>query len=170
MSDNQIKQMQIALAQTMKDVGAVGPQADQKLVEASKLGTLQSLKDAGMLKNQQQQGGLTQKDLDDDYTKIYKDAAPDIRRQIELRLGLQPSQQEPISPTQADTATKVHNIANAQDQNQLADRKQNLAEQQHQTQTQLSEKDLALKATTAQTQAQLQREANSVKTNNTTAK
>lgn len=110
MSDNQIKQMQIAIAQTLKDVGAVGPQADQKLVTASKLGTLQSLKDAGLIDKMGSNGQNAleaNKTVLDDMVKIYKDSPPDVRRQVEEALGMQPSNAETISPTQADTLTKV---------------------------------------------------------------
>lgn len=49
LTEQQITEMKIALAETLKDVGAVGPEMDNKLVDAAKLGTLESLKDAGML-------------------------------------------------------------------------------------------------------------------------
>jgi hypothetical protein len=120
MTDNQLKQMQIAMVQALKDVGAVGAQADQKLVTASKIGTLQSLKDAGLLKGVGGDGGqgaleVNQK-MKDTLTKIYKDSPPDVRRQIEQALGMQPSQEEDISPTQADSLTKLHGAVNQQNQ------------------------------------------------------
>jgi hypothetical protein len=112
MSDNQVKQMQIAIAKTLQDTGVVGKQADDKLVTAAKIGTLQSLKDSGVLDKMVggKQDGLSTKERDDDLVKIYKDASPEIRRQIEETLGLTPAKDEPISPAMADTATKVKGI------------------------------------------------------------
>lgn len=114
MTDNQIKKIQIALAQTLKDAEMVGPKADEKLVTATKVGTLQSLKDSGVLEKMMNDTSNTQdlspKDLDDDLVKIYKDASPSIKRQIEAKLGLEPATDEPVSPTQVDTATKIHSM------------------------------------------------------------
>ncbi len=113
MTDNQIKQIQIALVQAMKDAGVIGPSGDKRLVDASKIGTLQSMKDAGLLKGQGKEGAnameVDQK-MRDTLTKIYDDAPPDIRRQIEQALGMQPSQEEDISPKQADTLAKVEGV------------------------------------------------------------
>jgi hypothetical protein len=115
MSDNQTKQMQIAVLQALKDAGAVGPQADQKQVLASKVGTLESLKESGLIDKMQTNGQtptVDQGKLDDDMVKIYQYASPDIRRQIEQKLGLQPATDEPITPKQAETAATLHAIAN----------------------------------------------------------
>jgi hypothetical protein len=150
MSDNQIKQMQIAMAQTLKDVGAVGPQADQKLVTASKVGTLQSLKDAGVLdkmNDMSNAAGVAQDKLDDDMVKIYKDAPPDIRRQIETKLGLQPSENEPIAPIQAETAKKISTIKNENAQTTL---QANQVEKEHQLKQQaLSSADIQAETSAA---------------------
>jgi hypothetical protein len=128
MSDNQIKQMQIAIAQTLKDVQMVGAQADQKSVMAAKVGTLESLKESGIIDKimGDKQSVISQKDLDDDLTKIYKDASPEIRRQIENKLGLQPAQDEIISPTQANTAEKIHGMVDTNRKHELEKDKTNL--------------------------------------------
>lgn len=126
LSENQIKQMQIAIAQTLKDTEMVGPAAQKNQVLASKVGTLESLKESGLVKHIQGSDAngeppVDQGELDDDMVKIYKEAPPDVRRQIEMKLGLQPSQQETISPSQADTATKIHSVI---DKNKTTDQKQ----------------------------------------------
>jgi len=111
MSENQIKQIQIAVLQAMKDAKVVGPAADEKLVTASKLGTLQSLKDAGLIdKMGQNQQPIDQTKVLDDMVKIYKDSPPEIRRQVEAALGMTPSQTEEIAPVQADTLTKMKTV------------------------------------------------------------
>lgn len=108
MSDQQIQQMKIALLQVLKDTKSVGPASDKQLVDSTKLGTLQTLKDVGLLDQLGQEG---KQNLEvDNLVKLYKDSSPDIRRQIEQRLGLQPSTEEPISPSQAETAGKLHTI------------------------------------------------------------
>lgn len=142
MSENQIKQMQIAIAQTLKDTKMVGPEADKNDVLKAKIGTLESLKDAGLIDKMQndEAAGLSKKDLDDDLTKIYKDASPEIRRQIEERLGLQPATDENISPTQADTAAKVHGIIKGNKEGERSDRQLDQAdvkgEREHQIKSQ----------------------------------
>ena len=124
MSNNQIKQMQIAILQALKDAGAVGPEADKKLVTASKLGTLQSLQDAGLMDKMKGDpaGALSQKDRDDDLVKLYKDASGDIRRQIEEALGLTPATDENVAPSQADTASKLHGMIKGNKDSERADR------------------------------------------------
>ena len=110
MTENQLKQIQIAVLQVLKDAAVVGPKADEKLVTASKLGTLESLKDAGLIDKINEGGqpdGITTQEEIDDMVKIYKDSPPDIRRQIEEKLGLTASNTEEISPSQAATAVKV---------------------------------------------------------------
>lgn len=150
MSQQQMKQMQVAVLQAMKDAGVVGPEMDKKLVMASKVGTLESMKEAGLIDkaNQQEQMGISQKDIDDDYTKIYKDAAPDIRRQIEQKLGLQPSQQEAVSPSQADTAAKVHGMATNEAKTSLDAKAQDLQGIKNETDAKLKEQALKQKGAT----------------------
>lgn len=120
MSQNQVKQMQIAILQTLKDAKMVGPEAQKQQVMTSKIGTLESLKESGLAKNiQDGVAPVPEKDLDEDMVKIYKDASPDIRRQIELKLGLTPATDEPVSPTQAKTAKDIHGMAHANRQHGL---------------------------------------------------
>jgi hypothetical protein len=152
MSDNQIKQMQIAIAQTLKDLGAVGPQNDQKLVTASKLGTLESLKEAGILKKMQgpnadpgMSDAEAQQKIIDDMVKIYKDSPPDIRRQIEENLGMQPSVKEVVAPVQADTASKIHGIATTEKDPQDVTQERDLKERE----MKVKEKTAQQKAATA---------------------
>lgn len=119
MSEQQIKQMQIAIAQVLQDTGAVGPEADEKMVTSTKVGTLEAMKDAGMLDKKDGEGMKTQ-DLLDNFVKIYKDSPSDVRDQIVQALGLQPSNEEEISPSQADTASKINSMANDNKQTELS--------------------------------------------------
>lgn len=109
MSESQIDQMKIALLQVLQDTKSAGPGANDQLVESTQLGTLKTLKDTGLLDQLGQQGKTSTET--EDLIKLYKDAAPDIRRQIEQRLGLIPSNDEPISPSQAQSAVHLNNIS-----------------------------------------------------------
>lgn len=108
MSDNQIKQMQIAILKTLKDAGIVGKPHEKTLVDSTKLGTLHALKDAGLLEQLNQEGkdNIEVEQL----VKLYDKAPDDVRRAIEAKLGIQPSQSEPISPSQSETAERLHKI------------------------------------------------------------
>lgn len=142
MSQNQVKQMQIAILQTLKDAQMVGPAADKKQVMVAKVGTLESLKESGLAKNIQDGSAVPEKDLDEDMVKIYKDAPPDVRREIEAKLGLTPSQEEPVTLNQAKTAKEVHGIAHA--------------DKTHDLDTKKAAADTALKSQTLEQQQQAQ--------------
>lgn len=99
-NEDNLMKMKIAVLEALKEAGSVGPENDQKLVDAAKLGTLESLKESGLI--DKMGNGETPTSVED-LIKIYKDATADIRRQIEQKMGLVPSQQEPVSPAQAQT-------------------------------------------------------------------
>jgi hypothetical protein len=108
MSQQQIQQMKIAIAQVLQDTKAVGPGANEALVNSTKLGVLQTLKDVGLVKQAEQEGkpGEAMAPL----VNLYKMAPPDIKRQIETLLGLQPSTEEPVTLDQAKTAKELHSV------------------------------------------------------------
>lgn len=110
-NEENITQIKVAIAETAKDLGLVGPEHDQKLVDSTKLGVIESLKQSGILDKIMSQDSKPQdvakNPVLDDMVKIYKDSSSDIRRQIEMAMGLQPSTQEPISPSSADTINKL---------------------------------------------------------------
>lgn len=115
MSQTQINQMKMAVIQVLKDVKMTGPDLEKKLMEhndanlhATKVGVLQTLKDTGLL-DQLNQEGKDNIEVDN-LVKMYKDSSPDIRRQIEQKLGLSPASDEPVSPSQSDTAKDLHEI------------------------------------------------------------
>lgn len=117
MSNNQMMQMQMAVVKALKDAQVAGPEADKRLVDSTKLGVLQTMKDAGLL-DQLNQEGKTNIEVDD-LVKLYHDAPDDVRRQIEQKLGFSPSQAEPISPSQAESAERLHKISNEKTKTQL---------------------------------------------------
>lgn len=104
-NEDNLMKMKIALLEGLKEAGMAGQEFDQKLVDSSKLGTIESLKESGIIDKigveQARQANI------DDMVKIYKDSPVEIRRQIEQAMGMQPSTSESISPTQADTINKL---------------------------------------------------------------
>lgn len=52
MTEDQITKIKIAVAEVLKDMGIVGPEADQRLVDSTKVGVVEALKDTGMLDEQ----------------------------------------------------------------------------------------------------------------------
>ena len=130
MSQTQIQQMQIALLKVLKDSGAVGAEHEKRLTESTQLGTLKTMKDVGLL-DKLDQTGQTQPEIED-LVKLYKDAPDDLRRQIEAKLGLQPSEAEPIAPSQADSAHKLHQVTKSTHEMAMEEAAQQLAQRQQQ--------------------------------------
>ncbi len=91
MDEETIQKIKIAVLETMKDAGVVGPEADNKMVNTTKVGVLESLKESGLLKNMQGTGQVSNPQVKITESISYKDAPPDIKRQIEKAAGLNPS-------------------------------------------------------------------------------
>ena len=157
MSQTQIQQMQIALLQVLKDTKSAGPLMDKQLTDSTKLGTLQAMKDVGLLDQLGQEG--KQNIEVDDLVKLYKDAPDDLRRQIEQKLGLQPSVSEPIAPSQADSAHKLHQIVKGTKEQELSQRQQEHTEDQAGQQQQLAERQQDASENQAEQQNQLAQQA-----------
>lgn len=118
MSNQQIKQMQIALLKTLNDAGIVGPAGDKRLVDSTKLGALQVLQDAGLVQQSEKEGkpGEAMSSL----VNLYKMAPPDIKRQIEQIMGLKPSDEEPVTLEQAKTAKELHSVVKGNQEMEMA--------------------------------------------------
>lgn len=98
-TEDTIMKMKIAIVEALKDSGAVGPEAEQRLVDSTKLGVVETLKDTGLLNKIQDNPELD--------AIPYKDAPEDIKRQMEAKAGLRPS--ETISPAGTEQITKTVN-------------------------------------------------------------
>ena len=117
-TDEELKKIQIAVAQVIKDLGIVGPQASQQHIQETKIGVVEAAKDTGMLQKSPQISDVSK-------SITYKDAPPDIRRQIEEQAGLNPS----VMPEQpAPMPAKVQGAINQA--NQLPSNNQNANPQQ----------------------------------------
>ena len=105
--DETLQKIKIALVETMKDTGTVGPEAEQNDIMKSKVATLEALKESGILDK------LTKPATPQGQTKIsesisYKDAPEDIKRQMEAQAGFQPS--KGVSPAGSDQLQKHINM------------------------------------------------------------
>ncbi|MDE1866617.1 MAG: hypothetical protein KGI08_02755, partial [Thaumarchaeota archaeon] len=127
MSQQQIMQMKVAIAQVLKDTKSAGPAMNQQLVDSTKLGVAQVMKDTGLL---DKLGAEGKDNIEvDNLVKLYKDASPDLRRQIEQKLGLQPATDEPISPSQSTTAKNLHEIVKGNNDMKVAQQNANKPEE-----------------------------------------
>jgi hypothetical protein len=125
MSQQQMKQMQVAILQVMKDLKMTGPDLEKQLVQhneanlhTTKLGVLQTLKDTGLIK--QTEGEGKPEAAMDALVSLYKISPPDIKRQIETKMGLEPSQDEPVTLEQAKTAKELHTVIKGKQDMELA--------------------------------------------------
>jgi hypothetical protein len=123
MNDDQADKMKMAVLQALKDVGEIGPEAQARRIDENKLGALQALKDSGLAKDIQK--AATVPDNPEIDAIPYKDAPEDIKRQMEAKAGLQPSQT--ISPVGSDQIVKHQQLQHQQEQ---ADKQSKLQEAQ----------------------------------------
>lgn len=94
-ADQTLKQMQIALLQALKDSGEIGQEASQKRITENKLGVLQALKDANLIKPIQQPA--PPKPLTESLNIAFKDLPEDSKNMVLGMIGLPPSQM--VSPS-----------------------------------------------------------------------
>jgi hypothetical protein len=87
-NEEQLKQIQIAVLQALKDSGVVGPEADQKLVDSTKLGTLETLKETGMLDHMNEPKEQPEKKGPSESIS-FKDLPPAGQAQMAAQAGIQ---------------------------------------------------------------------------------
>lgn len=97
LSDEQIKKVKIAVLQSLKDAGVVGPQLEEMMIKSTQVGTLQTLKDTGLADglNKQEQP----KSLAESLSIAFKDLPEDTKAAVIESLGLP----RPISPSPSGT-------------------------------------------------------------------
>lgn len=91
MNEEQLTQMKVALAEVIKDTNLAGPKAEENNVMASKVGTLEALKESGIAEKLMGKNGNAQKISE---SMSYKDAPPSIKRQMEMQAGFEPATQQ----------------------------------------------------------------------------
>jgi hypothetical protein len=126
-ADKSIQMTKIAVLEALKEAGEVGQEASDKRVMETKVGVVEALKDMGVT--------MPVTDNPELDAIPYKEAPEDIKRQMEAKAGLQPSQE--VSPVGTDQAIKVKN---AQESTVQADRSHELSVAQFQQSSQQAEK------------------------------
>lgn len=136
MTEEQIMKMKVAIVEAMKDSGAVGPEAESRMVDTTKVGVLEALHQSGMADKLNQGQQVQEKPLSESLNITYKDLPEDVKREVEAKIGLTPSKL--ISPTgtqQVDQATQtkiaVQNANNPQHELALKEQALNQAGAQH---------------------------------------
>ncbi len=99
-----IQQIKIAVLESMKEAGAVGPEMQNTLIQSTKVGVLETLKEAGMLDNQQkpQDAQKVSKSIS------FKDLPPEGQAQMAAQAGIQ------IAPEQIVTNEVNKNVMQKQ--------------------------------------------------------
>ena len=105
MSDEDIMKMKVAILEALKEAGAVGPEHDQKLVDSTKVGTLETLKDTGVIDKLNQPTPTAPvtppKSLAESLSIAFKDLPEDTKAQVIMQLGLpRPQGVSPSASTQ----------------------------------------------------------------------
>lgn len=103
MSDEDILKMKVAIIEALRDSGAVGPEMEQRLVQSTKVGVLETMKETGMIDKVNKMAEPVP-DNPELAPIPYKDAPEDIKRQMEKNAGLIPS--TGISPAGTDQIVK----------------------------------------------------------------
>lgn len=81
LDENAIDKIKLAVAETLKDLGAVGTEADEKMVETTKLGVAEAMRDLGMVNKEKPQ----------EKNKVsisYKDLPPEGKVQAASQAGI----------------------------------------------------------------------------------
>lgn len=92
----QIDKLKIAVLETLKDAGAVGPEFDNKLIDSTKVGVVEAMKDTGMINKQDKQETPDQVKP----SISYKDLPPEGQVQAAAQAGIQISPEQALSKQQ----------------------------------------------------------------------
>jgi hypothetical protein len=101
LTEVQLNKMKIAILETMKDAGMAGKENEERLVNSTKVGIMEALKESGLA---DKMAGQVEDNPELDAIP-YKDAPPDIQRQMEAKAGLIPSQE--ASPGEVTAVSKI---------------------------------------------------------------
>lgn len=93
LSETQLLQMKTSLLEALKESGQVGPEADQKLVDSTKLGVAEAMKDLDMINKPQQQETPEQPKAPSESIS-FKDLPPTGKAQMAAKVGIQLDPQE----------------------------------------------------------------------------
>lgn len=91
-NDQQMEQMKIAFASVVKDLGMAGPEHDQRLVDSTKVGVVEAMKDLADSGGGQQKEETTAKAPSESIS--FKDLPPEGQAQMAAQAGIQLSPQQ----------------------------------------------------------------------------
>lgn len=111
MSDPQMKKLQVALAQVLKDVGIAGPEAEQQQIETTKIGVVEALKDTGLIDKDNSGGLEAEKVKQEMQLKREKADAEMMKMQSKMEIDQSKAEQEMV--LKDDKAKQDANIKRA---------------------------------------------------------
>lgn len=92
-TDEQILKMKIGIVEAMKESGAIGPEAEKRLVDSTKLGVLEVLKDTGLTDGAGEKG-QAEANKPPSRSISFKDLPPDGKEQLAAQAGIRLSAQQ----------------------------------------------------------------------------
>lgn len=123
MSDPQMKKLQVALAQVLKDVGIAGPEAEQQQIETTKIGVVEALKDTGLIDKDNSGGLEAEKVKQEMQLKREKADAEMMKMQSKMEIDQSKAEQEMVlkddkakQDANIKRATTLHKISLAEKQ------------------------------------------------------
>jgi hypothetical protein len=117
MTEDQITKMKIAMIEAMKDAEVVGQQAEARLVDSTKVGVVEALRDIGMLDGQNKDNSEANKPPSRSIS--FKDLPPEGKAQMAAQAGIN------LNPAQIqadELATKEEEMAIKQKEIQLKEK------------------------------------------------
>jgi hypothetical protein len=129
MTDQQILQMKVAIAEVLKDANVLGDGASEQRIMEGKIATVEGLKDAGMIKPQEESKPPSQ-------SIPYKELPPEGRVQMAAAAGIE------LTPDQVITDDERRNAVELQ----MKDEELQLKQQEHQMKMAQQREGMAMKA------------------------
>ena len=102
-TEETLTKMKVAVVEAMKDMGAVGPEADQKMVDTTKLGVVEALRDSGMLEKEKPQAPAKVPSE----SISFKDLTPEGKVQMAAKVGIQ---LDPVAMRAEETFNKAQQV------------------------------------------------------------
>lgn len=105
MTEEQIMRMKVAIIEALRDAEAVGPKANERMVDSTKIGVLESLKEAGII---DKLGNPDEPKQERNKVSIsYKDLTPEGKQQAARLAGIQEDPQAIRQEAREETMTDV---------------------------------------------------------------
>lgn len=97
--------MKVAILETLKEAGIVGPEADQKLIDSTKVGVLESLTESGLMKKEDGKSATSVKTPSESIS--FKDLPPVGKIQLAEQAGIKLRMQDvPLEVSTPSVAQK----------------------------------------------------------------